>query len=262
MIDVGANLLLKADQLLESHTYLRLQAWIDHARGHQGSTAERDDWERNARHIITTWGPPVNDYSCRVWSGLIRDFYVPRLQAMAVAMAEGKPFDRTAWEARWVDGLGISPVKPLPDPAAQAAAWVKQAYASQIPESGAQGEVIGTWEPGLVTGEWKSVEWKLTPEQLAKLVGIRFQYTKGSHRLDIREASIVADGKVIATDRHDGETGDVHRGNVYRFKLPKDLTANNTLVLRAEIRSLAGANSYGRVLCLTEPGPPAGGPGR
>ena len=61
---------------------------------------------------------------------------------------------------------------------------------------------------------------------------------------------------------HDGETGDVHRGNVYRFKLPKDLTANNTLVLRAEIRSPAGANSYGRVLCLTEPGPPAGGPGR
>lgn len=75
---------------------------------------------------------------------------------------------------------------------------------------------------------------------------------KGSHRLDIRAASIVADGKVVASDRHDGETGDVHRGNFYRFKLPKGLAANNTLVLRAEIRSLAGANSYGRVLCLTK----------
>jgi hypothetical protein len=248
LVHEGLALLLQADQLLESHSLLRLRAWLDHARGHQGSAAEKDDWERNARHIITTWGPPVNDYACRVWSGLIRDFYVPRLKAVTDAMADGKPFDRREWEARWVNGLGISPCKPLPAPAVQAAAWVKAAYERQIPQSSAQGEVIGTWEPGLVTGDWKSVEWKITPEQLTRLDGVRFLYTKGSHRLDIREASIVADGKVIATDRHDGETGDVHRANVYRFKLPGTVNANNTLVLRAEIRSLAGANSYGQVL--------------
>ena len=249
-VNEGCLLLLKADQLLESHSLLRLQAWIDHARGHQGSDAEKDDWERNARHIITTWGPPVNDYSCRVWSGLIRDFYVPRLKAMTDAMAEGKAFDRRAWEAEWVNGLGISPGKPLPDPAGQAALWVNEAYERRIPDASARGEVIGTWEPGLVDGEWKHVEWNITPEQLSRLGGIRFQYTKGNHRLDIREASIVADGKVIATDRHDGETGDMHRANVYRFNLPQNTSANNTLVVRAEIRSLAGADSYGQVLLL------------
>ena len=250
LVDEGLTLLLKADQLLESHSLLRLRAWIYHARGHNGSTAEKDDWERNARHIITIWGPPVNDYSCRAWSGLIRDFYVPRLKAMTDAMADGKPFNRQEWEANWVRGLGISEVERLSDPAAQAAIWVNAAYDRQIPRSNAQGEVIGTWEPGLITGDWKSVEWKITPEQLARLEGIRFQYTKGNHRLDIREASIVADGKVIAVDRHDGETGDIHRGNVYHFKLPEGIRSNNTLVLRAEVRSLAGANSYGQVLLL------------
>ncbi|MBN8456375.1 MAG: alpha-N-acetylglucosaminidase C-terminal domain-containing protein [Verrucomicrobia bacterium] len=251
LVDEGLALLLNADRLLESHSLLRLQAWIDHARGHIGSPAEKDDWERNARQIVTVWGPPVNDYSCRVWSGLIRDFYVPRLKAMTAAMAEGKPFNRHEWEARWVNGIGISPVERVADPAAQAAAWVKEAYQRQLPNTAAQGEIIGTWEPGLVTGEWKSVEWKITPEQLARLDGVRFQYTKGHHRLDIREASIVADGMVIATDRHDGQTGDFHRGNVYRFKLPKTIASNNTLVLRAGIRSLNGADSYGKVLILT-----------
>ena len=55
---------------------------------------------------------------------------------------------------------------------------------------------------------------------------------------------------VIATDRHDGQTGDFHRDNIYRFKLPKTVTSNNTLVLRAEIRSLNGADSYGKVLAV------------
>jgi len=35
----------------------------------------------NAKRLITTWGgDPVNDYSGRVWSGLIRDYYVSRWQ--------------------------------------------------------------------------------------------------------------------------------------------------------------------------------------
>lgn len=250
LVDGGLALLLQADRLLEGHSLLRLQAWIDHARARTGSPGEKDDWERNARHIITTWGPPVNDYSCRVWSGLIRDFYAPRLKAMAEAMADGKPFHRHEWEARWVNGLGVTPVERLADPAAQAAAWVKEAYQRPLPDTDAQGEVIGTWEPGRVTGEWQPVEWTIPQSCLARLEGVRFQYTKGSHRLDIRQASIVADGEVVATDRHDGETGDIHRGNVYRFHLPAHITANNSLVLRAEVRSLMGAKSYGKVIAL------------
>lgn len=144
LVDGGLALLLQADQLLESHSLLRLQAWVAHARGHDGSVAEKDDWERNARHIITTWGPPVNDYSCRVWSGLIRDFYVPRLKAMTDALAAGRAFHRSEWEAGWVNGLGISPVERLADPAGQAAAWVKGAYERPIPGSTAPDEVIGS----------------------------------------------------------------------------------------------------------------------
>ncbi len=254
LVGEGLDLLLQADQILESHSLLTLQAWIEHARGHDGSVVEKDAWERNARQIITTWGPPVNDYSCRVWSGLIRDFYVPRLKASTEAMAGGRPFNRHEWEARWLQGLGISSVNATPDPAVQAAAWVKQAYERKLPDSTEQGEVIGTWEPGRVANEWRLVEWTIPHACLATLEGVRFQCTKGSHRLEIREASLVADGQVVATDRHNGEASDIYRANAYRLVVPKNYTANNTLFLRAEVRSLSEGNSYGKVIAICRPG--------
>jgi len=249
LVDEGLSLLLKADRLLESHSLLRLANWMAYARGRDGSPAEKDDWERNARHIISIWGPPVNDYSCRLWSGLIRDFYVPRLKAMTDAMAEGKPFNRRDWEANWVNSLGISSCAPVSDPAAQAAAWVKGAYDMAVPNTGKQGEILGAWEPGLVTPEWKAVEWPLTREQLARLGGVRFHFTHGN-RLDIREVSIVADGQVVSTDRHEGTAGDEHRGHIYRFNLPENISANNTLVLRAEVRSPVHGQSYGELIVV------------
>lgn len=247
----ACELLLHADRLLASHSYLTLDHWLDFTRKHGGTADDRRFWESNAKHIITTWGPPVNDYSCRVWSGLIRDFYVPRMRAMTTAMAEGKPFDRHKWEATWVQTAGISGVEPFAAPAREAAALVKAAYAGPIPKLAfAEGEVIGTWEPGKVKVDWSVVEWPIDAGLLERLGGVRFQFTGGHHRLDIREVSVVADGKVVATDKHDGEAGDVHRGHVYRFDIPAGTSANNTLVIRAEVRSLVAANSHGKVIMV------------
>lgn len=91
------------------HAFVQRNGAINDRPALDGKARDRDDWERNARHIITFWGPPVNDYSCRVWSGLTRDFYVPGLKAMAA----GESFDRRAWEAGWGNSLGISPCSPL-----------------------------------------------------------------------------------------------------------------------------------------------------
>jgi alpha-N-acetylglucosaminidase len=247
----ACGLLLGADRLLASHPYLTLDHWIAFTRKHGGSAEDRRSWESNAKQIVTTWGPPVNDYSCRVWSGLIRDFYVPRMRALTSAMAEGKPFDRNRWEAAWIDKPGISAVVPFERPAQEATDLVKAAYAEPVAMArAAEGEVIGTWEPGKVKVDWSVVEWPLDASLLEKLGGVRFQFTGGHHRLDIREVAVVADGRVIATDKHDGEAGDVHRGHVYRFEIPAGTRANNTLVIRAEVRSLVAANSYGKVFLV------------
>lgn len=106
----------RADSLLESHPLYRLQLWIDQARN-SGDTPElKDYYERNARRIVTVWGPPVDDYSSRIWSGLIRDYYVPRWDHYFESIRSGKPFDFTPWELEWVEATGITPPAPYADP--------------------------------------------------------------------------------------------------------------------------------------------------
>ena len=39
---------------------------------------DKNYYEKNARRIVTIWGPPVDDYSARIWSSLLRDYYLPR----------------------------------------------------------------------------------------------------------------------------------------------------------------------------------------
>ncbi len=117
-------LMLGIDRLLASHPLHRLERWINFARAH-GSTKERKDYyESNARRLITVWGPPVDDYAAKVWSGLIRDYYLPRWQEFRKNGAAGLP----AWEADWVERKkGISPCPPYPDPVAAAKQLLKRA---------------------------------------------------------------------------------------------------------------------------------------
>ena len=99
------------DRVLSAHPVYDLQRWIDLARSHGTTPEEADYYEHNAKRIVTVWGPPVDDYSARIWSGLIRDYYQPRCEAFFRSLKDGKPFDYAGWEADWVqNSRGLSPV--------------------------------------------------------------------------------------------------------------------------------------------------------
>lgn len=97
------NQLTTIDQLLSSHPTLNLQRWLNFARKWGNTPAEKDYYEKNARRIITVWGPPVNDYSARVWSGLISSYYLPRWKAYFKSLREGTPYNISSWEEKWVE---------------------------------------------------------------------------------------------------------------------------------------------------------------
>lgn len=126
-LNLALELLTKADLILESHPNLRLERWIDFARGQGSNLQEKDKYEANARRIVTVWGPPVNDYSARVWSGLIRDFYRQRMKAYFAALSENRTFNRAQWEENWVQAKGVSKVTPLDKPLQKAKEWVNEA---------------------------------------------------------------------------------------------------------------------------------------
>jgi alpha-N-acetylglucosaminidase len=249
----GFQLLLDLDRLLASHSFHRLDRWIDFARSHGDTEAEQDNYERNARQIVTMWGPPINDYSCRVWSGLVRDYYLPRVRMKLEEVRSGKRSNRSQWEGQWVSSKGLSKIEPFGDPVKAAAELVKKAYAekpSRLDES--VGPVIGRWSAAdLKNRDWHTVEWDMPIDLLKDLQGVQFIYETGYSYLEIRSVELVGDGKQVAMDSHLGRTGGTNVKNFFDLRLPVGLLINNSCTLRAEFKSPT-ASSYGSIRAVTQ----------
>lgn len=120
--DKAIALLKQIDRLLESHPNDRLQPWADYARSHGTNQQEKNYYESNAKRLITTWGGKQDDYAARLWSGLIRDYYIPRIQNYL----KDANFKRAEWEEAWIKKPGVSKISPFPDPLAKAKEIVNQ----------------------------------------------------------------------------------------------------------------------------------------
>lgn len=246
--DRGLELLMQLDRLMESHPLNRLERWISFAKSHSDDPQLQKFYESDARRIVTIWGPPVNDYSCRVWSGLVRDFYHGRMAEVLSSLKTGKTFDKASWEMDWVLSSGVSKVKPFEDPVFEAQKLLAHALNEKLPVVNvAANEVIGRWSASNIQQSWKVVEWPISTPQLKKLKGVHFVFMDGKHPLDIKQVTVFADGKEVASDKHLGYAGILNKSNVYLFKIPQNIQGNNGCVIRAVIRTDGGTDSRGRV---------------
>lgn len=130
----GLELFTELDRLLESHPLNRTDRRLSLARSHSINSELQHFYESNTRQIITVWGPPVNDYSCRIWSGLVRDFYRERMAKILESIKTGKPFNKNQWEHAWVANSGISPIKPFDNPLQAARELVTKALSEELPK--------------------------------------------------------------------------------------------------------------------------------
>ena len=114
------QILLDADRLLESHPILRLDRWMEFADAAATSAAEADAFRREIRRLLSVWsGPSLKDYSARVWSGLIRDWYVPRLRHYYDSVLSGVSPDMPEYDKFFTD-TSLSAAEPFADPLAAA----------------------------------------------------------------------------------------------------------------------------------------------
>ena len=114
------QMLLEMDRLLESHPILRLDRWMDFADAAATSEAEKEAFQREIRRILSVWsGPSLKDYSARVWSGLIRDWYVPRLTYYYETVLDGGTPDMVAYDQHFTDS-SLTSCSPYPDALAAA----------------------------------------------------------------------------------------------------------------------------------------------
>lgn len=106
------NLLTYADKLLASHPLHRLEPWVEYARSGSDDIAEQDRREADAKRLITTWGGRQEDYAARFWSGLISDYYIPRIEMYLGAF----PDEVDTWEETWIKTPWRSSTIPFEDP--------------------------------------------------------------------------------------------------------------------------------------------------
>jgi alpha-N-acetylglucosaminidase len=144
-LELGTDL----DALLGTRRDFLLGRWLADARRWGTTPAEADLCERNARQLITIWGPArpkayLFDYSNRQWSGLIRGFYLERWRKFFAWLDTQPPGyrddkilrsnDRPAndandfyrglaqWESAWCEAHETYPAAPAGDAVALARA--------------------------------------------------------------------------------------------------------------------------------------------
>ncbi len=80
-----------------------IEKWIGYAR-HWGKTeSEKDYYEENAKRQITVWGGPyLSEYAAKLWSGLIKDYYLVRWEKYFDSLKTGNPVNLYNWEEQWI----------------------------------------------------------------------------------------------------------------------------------------------------------------
>lgn len=114
-------ILLRIDTLLASHKTTSLEEWVRLARNYGATIAEKDNYEADAKRLITTWGGFQEDYAARFWNGLIKDYYVPRIKIYF--SEERESLD--SWEEQWINTPWTSDHKSYKNPVAEAQKLIK-----------------------------------------------------------------------------------------------------------------------------------------
>jgi len=124
MLDIITDM----ESILATNDKLLFGRWILAARNYAHIPSEGDWLEFNARNQVTLWGPKgeITDYASKLWSGLIKGYYLPRwtqfVTAVLIAMATGKGFDQgqfdadiLIWEQDWQSLTDAYPLVPTGD---------------------------------------------------------------------------------------------------------------------------------------------------
>ncbi len=240
------SLMLGMDSLLSQHPILRLDRWVGFASKAAVTSEQKKQYEKNARRIITIWGPPIDDYSARIWNGLIKDYYLERWKHYYQARLSKTEFDMDKWERNWVEQNHdpenqIAPFDIIPY------AQEKIRQAQNITEKDLKlnrKNIISTWNT--TSGQTKEFAWNLPPQKLKELNGISIELIKGTGTATIEGFTLEADGKTIASS-DTKKTATNNQKATYTFSIPKDMNANNSCTLKIKISSsanCAGVISY------------------
>ena len=234
------------DALLSTHPTLRLERWLDFARKQAVTDKQREQYVRNAKRIVTIWGPPVDDYSARVWSGLIRDYYLPRWKHYFEERKTGVRFDFADWEKSWVESGTCSSVSVPKDVVNLARSLVDYAAfitLDLIPDN--KKNLIGAWT--IASQKTETVSVTLPVDKLESLAAFRIEQTRGRGELICSKFELVADGKVIWREELPKPLSNKKKRLVYPVRLTDEVQGNNGVEFRFQIQNTGKETVSGQI---------------
>lgn len=233
------------DVLLAKHPTKDLGKWIDLARGHApGNDALADYYEKNARRIVTIWGPPVDDYSARIWSGLIRDYYLPRWQHYFEQKKSGVQFDFARWERNWVEETkGLSTVQLPSDLMGFAVNLIREA--SSVSFSNLyKGDVVGSWGPDDLKSDWTELKWVVPVDKVRQIKAVKVYQMKKGTAVKVSEIGLIGDGKKYSLSQQEKVVSET---SLFPVALPGSFTGNNECLLTIKLLNVKSEESLGKI---------------
>lgn len=244
------RLMMSLDRLLASHPTLRLDRWLHWARQYGDTPAHEKYYEKNARRIVTIWGPPVDDYSARIWSGLIRDYYLPRWKHYFEAKRTGQSFDFATWERHWVEDCPkLSVVTPYPDvleacsTLISEARWIDLAWLATL--SHTADDQVGGWAPVDMHQSETTLSWSIPVGKLKSSESILLEYLRGADSLEICQVSVEMDGVIVYSSDQHSTLSQATPQAVYTLPALDTATGNNSCLLHVQVKRLGGQDLYG-----------------
>lgn len=105
------------------------------------------------------------------------------------------------------------------------------------------------WNPTTISGSYADREWELGDSLMpGKQTKVFFNYTKGRHRLDVRNVRL-NNASVQLVDEHFGFTGGAKRNNIWEFTIPADAPAGGWKLI-ANVKGDGGNDSHGIITVI------------
>lgn len=225
------RLLLGIDQLLTLHPNWQFEKWLERARKAGKTEAQRNQYETNARRILTIWGPPLPDYAARLWSGLVRDYYLVRWKKYFESRRTGIPFDDAAFGMDFVMNrppLSAPVIPEKPAKLARELMHLAQYITPAAVDAFSPKNMVGSWNSPK-TGETRELVIPISPQQLKRLAGLKFQ--TGAGNFELKQIKLLDDGKeTLLFDQ--ARTLPINWETVVPVTLPEDIRGNNSCELR------------------------------
>ena len=242
-------LMLGIDRILSQHPTLRLDRWLSFASASGKTASQSNQYETNARRIVTIWGPPVDDYSARIWSGLVGSYYLGRWKEYYKGRDSGKSADLSSWERKWVEENRVykkwNSDFDLIDFSRKMIGLSQDISSADLLLN--RPAMIGTWS--LARNSSKDLLFNIPARMLVGLNGVSLECLKGKGDIEVTGLVIEADGKVIysSSDRVLSDEGILN----LKLEIPANVTANNGCVLKLKIKSSTDS-AAGIVICVNK----------